>query len=72
MDDLEDRFVGSLLGLALADAMGAKTEGGILGGLIWRGVGGEAGGQLRWTDDTQMTMGLAESLIECGALDADH
>jgi len=69
---LEDRFVGSTLGLALADAVGAKYEGGLVGRLIWRAMGSEAGGLLRWTDDTQMAIGLAESLLECGGLDADH
>lgn len=61
-----------MLGLALADAVGAKFEGGLGGRLIWRAMGGEAGGLLRWTDDTQMAMGLAESLVECGGLDPDH
>jgi poly(ADP-ribose) glycohydrolase ARH3 len=70
--DKEDRFVGSLLGLALADAMGAKFEGGFFGGLIWKALGGERGGLLRWTDDTDMAVGLAQSLVECGGLDPDH
>lgn len=69
---LEDRFVGSMLGLALADALGAKYEGGLVGRLIWKAVGGEVGGLLRWTDDTQMAIGLAESLVECKGLDADR
>jgi poly(ADP-ribose) glycohydrolase ARH3 len=70
--DKEDRFVGSMLGLALADAMGAKFEGGFFGGLIWKALGGERGGLLRWTDDTDMAVGLAESLVECNGLDPDH
>lgn len=69
---LEDRFVGSMLGLALADALGAKSEGGGVGRLIWKAIGGEAGGLLRWTDDTQMAVGLAESLVECKGLDPDR
>ncbi|MHC4606958.1 MAG: ADP-ribosylglycohydrolase family protein, partial [Planctomycetota bacterium] len=72
MTDTADRFAGSLLGLALADAMGAKYEGGLLGALIWKTVGGESGGMLRWTDDTQMALGLAESLVENRGFDADH
>lgn len=69
---LEEQFVGSMLGLALADALGAKAEGGLIGGLIWRAAGGEAGGLLRWTDDTQMAVGLAESLVEHGGVDPDR
>lgn len=61
-----------MLGLALADALGAKSEGGVVGRLIWKAIGGEAGGLLRWTDDTQMAVGLAESLVDCKGLDPDH
>ncbi len=68
----EDRFVGSMLGLALADALGAQSEGGVLGGLIWKAIGGAAGGLLRWTDDTQMAVSLAESLVECKGVDPDR
>ena len=68
----EDRYVASMLALALADAAGAKYEGGFVGGLVWKIVGGEKGGLLRWTDDTQMAMGLAESLVEHGGLDPDN
>jgi poly(ADP-ribose) glycohydrolase ARH3 len=68
----EDRYAGSMLGLALADARGAAFEGGLVGGLVWRILGGGAGGKLHWTDDTQMAVGLAESLLECGGLDADR
>ena len=50
-----------MLGSALADAMGAKYEGGLLGALVWKAI---AGNDLRWTDDTQMSIGLAESLID--------
>ncbi len=69
---LENRFIGSMLSLALADALGAKYEGGLVGRLMWKAMGGEAGGQLRWTDDTQMTIGLAQSLVECKGLDPDR
>ena len=71
MPSIADRFSGSMLGLALADAMGAKYEGGFIGALLWKAVGGEAGGLLRWTDDTEMAVGLAESLIENLRLDPD-
>ena len=65
--DLESRFVGSLLGLALGDALGARHEGGRPGmSLVLDG------GPLRWTDDTEMAMGLTHSLAEKGGLDEDH
>jgi poly(ADP-ribose) glycohydrolase ARH3 len=66
---LEEHFRGSLLGLALGDAIGAPFEGGVLEQLLWRGI---ARGRLRWTDDTQMALGTVESLLECDGLDPDH
>src|SRR5262245_7899589 len=70
--DLEDRFAGSLLGLALGDALGAPHEGGIAGQAVWWLLGFGKRDLLRWTDDTEMAMGLAESLIEKRGLNADH
>ncbi len=70
--DLEDRFAGSLLGLALGDALGAPHEGGPAGQAVWWLLGLGKGDLLRWTDDTEMAMGLAESLIENRGLDADR
>ncbi len=70
--ELKDRFVGALLGLALGDALGAPQEGGPVEKLAWRLICLPYGRLLRWTDDTQMTMGLAESLIEKGGLDCGH
>ncbi len=68
----EDRFRGSMLGLALGDACGAPHEGGVLAGLAWKAMGRARGETLRWTDDTQMALGLAGSLAECRGLDPDH
>lgn len=68
---LEDRFVGSMLGLALGDAMGAPHEGGFVGRFAWWVLGIGRGDTLRWTDDTQMAVVLAESLAELGRADAD-
>lgn len=65
---LEDRFVGCFLGLSL----GAPHEGGPIEKLAWRPICLPYERLLRWTDDTQMTMGLAESLIEKGGLDCGH
>ncbi|HEX7896743.1 MAG TPA: ADP-ribosylglycohydrolase family protein [Planctomycetota bacterium] len=65
--ELEARFTGSLLGLALGDALGARHEGGRPGMTLQLD-----GAPLRWTDDTEMAMGLTRSLAEKGGLDEDH
>lgn len=66
-----DRFEACLLGLALGDAFGAPFEGGPLERLLWRMVGKTDAGKMRWTDDTAMSLDLAESLIAQGSVDAD-
>lgn len=68
---LEERFTGSMLGLALGDALGARYEGSRGEKLAWTAVARATGSVLRWTDDTQMALGLAESLVERQGLDAD-
>jgi ADP-ribosylglycohydrolase len=68
----EDACIGSLLGLALGDALGAPYEGGALERLTWKTIGLTRPGTLRYTDDTEMAIGLAESLLACGGLDAEH
>lgn len=64
MDLTIDPFTGCFLGLATGDALGAPHEGGTLERLIWRVIGRTRDGGLRWTDDTQMALDLAESLLE--------
>lgn len=67
------RFRGALVGAAVGDAMGAPLEGrpgpvetSVLLGVI-------SGSQsFAYTDDTAMTIVLAESLLACGGLDQDH
>jgi len=66
-----DQFTGCLLGLALGDALGAPHEGGVVERLVWRLIGTTKAGEMRWTDDTQMSLDLAESLVERGRLDPD-
>ncbi len=66
---LGDRFRGSLLGLAVGDALGTTIEFSSPGTFapVTDMVGGGPFG-LRpgeWTDDTSMALCLAESLIEC-------
>lgn len=66
-----DRYEGTLLGLALGDALGAPHEGGPLERLVWRAFGRTRSGQRRWTDDTQMSLDLAASFLAQGRIDSD-
>lgn len=66
-----DQYKGCLLGLAMGDAYGAPYEGGKLERLLWRILGRTRNGLPRWTDDTQMTLDLAESILYTGLLDQD-
>jgi poly(ADP-ribose) glycohydrolase ARH3 len=59
----KDRILGSVIGLALGDALGAPYEGGFLERCLWSLIGKKEG-KLRWTDDTQMTIDVIESLVE--------
>jgi len=77
MADTESRFVGTIVGCAVGDALGAPFEGRpgsympssekLLGG--FEKIRGYPLGQ--YTDDTQMTLAIADSLIETGAFDAE-
>lgn len=73
----EDRCTGCLLGTACGDILGAGVEGWSAGEI--RETYGELRDFLRtsrgfgcYTDDTQMTLALATSLVECGRVDAKH
>ncbi|HEX4610041.1 MAG TPA: ADP-ribosylglycohydrolase family protein [Urbifossiella sp.] len=70
-----DRFTGCLLGLAVGDALGAPYEG-LTGFDIFFGFGppdaivkNPSGDTLYYTDDTEMMIGLAETLGEVGGVD---
>jgi len=63
-----NRVFGSLLGFALGDAFGAPYEGGILERAVWAFIG-TRNRKRRWTDDTQMTIDVVESLVKCGRID---
>jgi ADP-ribosylglycohydrolase len=71
---LRERFHGALLGLAVGDAVAAATQYGRPG--RFTPVGDMLGGgpfelpRGGWTDDTAMTLCLAESLLECRGFDA--
>ena len=79
------RALGVLIGAACGDALGAPFEfggpGQWFGTFARRVLGGTGemigGGGFNWapgefTDDTQMAVALAESLIACGGIDPDH
>jgi len=66
-----DRFEGCLLGLALGDALGAPHEGGPVEKLSWRVLGRTGRGEMRWTDDTQMALDIAESIAVHGRIVPD-
>ena len=59
------KFVGSLVGTAIGDSLGADREG-FLGFQEVREIGP------RYTDDTAMMIGVAESLIQCCGFDSEH
>jgi ADP-ribosyl-[dinitrogen reductase] hydrolase len=71
-EDLRDRYCGTLLGLAVGDAMGGPLEfmsrqqvqikHGLVTGMIGGGWLGLRPGA--WTDDTTMALALADSLVE--------
>jgi ADP-ribosylglycohydrolase len=62
-----DQFVGCMVGLATGDALGAPYEGGPIERFVWRLLGKTSDGRMRWTDDTQMAVDLASSLLtDCG------
>lgn len=77
LDALRDRFVGCMLGLMLGDAACAPFEG-TPATAIWYDFGGARKilanhpvAELTYTDDTQMMIGVAESLVEHGTIDPD-
>ena len=71
-----EQFVGCLLGQAIGDGLGAPYEGLPEDVVYSMGpadaiVGGPQEDVLRYTDDTQMAVGVAETLLDRGEIDAD-
>jgi poly(ADP-ribose) glycohydrolase ARH3 len=70
-----DRFAGCLLGLAVADALGAPYEGLTAADIYFQFgtpdviVRNPSGDTLYYTDDTEMMIGVSETLIDCGQID---
>lgn len=63
---MEDRSVGTLLGVACGDILGAPVKG--FEGTVIAGSHGRVSefldGEGKYTDDTQLTLALADSLVE--------
>jgi poly(ADP-ribose) glycohydrolase ARH3 len=72
---LADRFAGCLLGLAVGDAVGAQYEGQSAEfvsrrfGSVKKLLENIPPNGLYYTDDTQMAIGVAETLVTCGRID---
>ena len=69
---MQDKFKGCFLGLALGDAICAPYEGGFAERLLWRMIGTTKEGELRFTDDTQMSLDVARSFINEGKINQDQ
>src|SRR3954463_15857411 len=70
---LKDRFEGCLLGLAVGDALGGKFEAQSADSIRARFPAVEAligypQEEIWYTDDTQMAIGVAETLAGCGEI----
>ncbi len=69
---LKSKFLGCLVGAAIGDGLGAWREG---KGMVKREeieLLTDRLEQLTYTDDTHMTIGVAESLIESNGFDGEH
>jgi len=69
---IREKFVGALLGAALGDAIGASREGLRMATEYEVELPEKVSHPLRYTDDTHMTISMAESLVECGGFDGEH
>ena len=67
---LESKFIGCLVGCAVGDAVGELAFRYPNSSDLMEVV--NRTDPLRYTDDTAMTLGLAQSLIERGDLDSEH
>ena len=71
--DLSYKYIGSLLGLAVGDALGTTLEFKSPGTFSpiedMQGGGPFCLNLGQWTDDSSMALCLAESLIDCGGVD---
>lgn len=70
--ELTDKFRGALIGTAVGDALGAPMEGRNRVPAEYLASLETTPPNLAYTDDTAMTIGVARSLVECGAFDGPH
>lgn len=68
---MKDRYRGALVGTAVGDALGAPVEGRHTTRTYVASLDRETP-ELTYTDDTAMTIGVAESLLEAGGFDGHH
>lgn len=69
--NMKNKYRGCLIGLALGDALCAPYEGGILERTLWKFFSKTRDGKIRYTDDTQMCIDLAESIIAYNGINQD-
>jgi poly(ADP-ribose) glycohydrolase ARH3 len=68
----ESKFKGCFLGLAIGDAFGAPFEGGLIERFVWFIIGKTRKGKKRFTDDTQMSIDVAQSFLKRKTIDQEH
>ncbi|HVP78015.1 MAG TPA: ADP-ribosylglycohydrolase family protein [Thermodesulfobacteriota bacterium] len=68
---LQDKFRGAVLGCFLGDAFGSGFEGMTPGQAQFHIGNLSKAFTRRYTDDTDMTLALAESIIQCGRIDPE-
>ena len=68
----KNKYIGCFLGLAIGDAFGAPFEGGFIERLLWKVIGKTKDGKQRYTDDTQMSIDLANSFIKNNDINQEH
>lgn len=68
---MKERYRGTLIGVAVGDALGAPVEGSHTTRAYVASLDRQTH-ELTYTDDTAMTIGLAESLLEVDGFDGHH
>ena len=66
-----NNYRGCLIGLALGDALCAPYEGGILERMLWKFFSKTKNNEIRYTDDTQMSIDLASSITAYKGINQD-
>jgi len=68
----QKRYKAVFQSLAIGDSFGAEYEGGIAERFLWRLIGTTRDGKKRYTDDTQMSIDVARSLLKSNGVNQDH